>query len=121
MRYSLNLMLPPTANHRLIPANGRLVTSPKMRKWKDYASNHVTEVVKALNLDEPVKGRVAVSLMIQWPDKRRRDIDGPVKPILDALVKGGLIEDDSNIKEFAAFIDDGVGDGGVGIEIDTME
>ena len=112
-------MLPPTANHRLIPVNGRLITSPKMRKWKEYASKHVAEVVRELELEQPIPGRVAVSLVIQWPDRRKRDLDGPIKPVLDALVKGGLIEDDSNIKEMATFVDDGIGDGGVGIEVDT--
>lgn len=42
---------------------------------------------------------LSITLWLYPPDKRKRDIDNPVKPLLDALVSAGLFDDDSQIKE----------------------
>jgi len=42
---------------------------------------------------------LSVSLEFYPPDRRIRDIDNPVKPLLDSLVAAGLFDDDSQIKE----------------------
>lgn len=89
--------LPPTNNHRLLPVvrhgRVRLITGPKMRAWKD-------EVAGLLEPSESLKdAAVCVTIQIAWPDKRRRDIDGPVKPILDALVDAGWFDDDSQVEK----------------------
>lgn len=38
---------------------------------------------------------VQVSIVLGVPDRRRRDIDGPVKAILDGLTAAGVWDDDS--------------------------
>ncbi len=108
MRVSLNLTLPPTSNHRLIPSkSGRLITSPRMRKWKLKAKKDVAQQVFEGSKRTAIAGdRVAVTIHLTWPDRRKRDIDGPIKPILDAIVAGGAIEDDSLIREMAVFVAD---------------
>ena len=47
---------------------------------------------------QPVKGRARVTIALVFPVKRRRDADNlyaRVKGVLDGLVKGGWIQDDS--------------------------
>ena len=91
------LPLPPTSNHRLIPikVNGRvrLATSPEMRRWKK-------EVGGLLAGESPIPCLYGyrIRMEIYWPDRRKRDIDGPVKVCLDALVKAGILVDDSHVR-----------------------
>lgn len=46
-------------------------------------------------------GKQTLEMRIVWhsPDKRIRDIDNPIKPLLDALTQAGLFDDDSQIKK----------------------
>ena len=95
--YRFELPLPPTANHRLIPAKVgnriRLITGPRMRAWKD-------EAARALGTPETTFGveLVRLEVALKWPDRRRRDLDGPVKPLLDCLTAAGVWEDDSQVR-----------------------
>jgi len=73
----------------------RLIKSPKMRAWCEQCDN----ILGAETLLETKKG-YRLSLRIWWPDRRRRDIDGPVKGVFDSLVRAGILEDDSMIKYF---------------------
>ena len=97
MRLMAKIPLPPTNNHRLLPVvrhgRVRLITGPKMRAWKDEVAG-LLEPSDALG-----DAAVCVTIEITWPGKRRRDIDGPVKPILDALVDAGWFDDDSQVEK----------------------
>ncbi len=123
MRLKVKLKLPPTSNHRLIPVNGRLITSPKMREWKKYAEEAVTISIMGRLGDTPMAGKLSVTIIISWPDYRKRDIDGPVKPVLDALTKGGMIEDDSLIKDLWVKVDENISKvtAGVSVEVESVE
>ncbi len=98
-RRRYKLPLPPTGNHRLMPVKMgkglRLIKTPKMRAWEK-------EAAELLQGEEALISRKGyrLSLQIWWPDRRRRDIDGPVKSVFDALVRAGILEDDSLIKYF---------------------
>lgn len=123
MRLKVKLKLPPTSNHRLIPVNGRLITSPEMRKWKKYAEEAVTISIMGRLGDTPMAGKLAVTIIISWPDYRKRDIDGPIKPVLDALTKGGMIKDDSFIKDLWVKVDENISkvSAGVSVEVESVE
>jgi len=45
----------------------------------------------------PAVGRLAVTVEVFPPDRRRRDIDNLLKAVLDALQHGGAFPDDSRI------------------------
>jgi Holliday junction resolvase RusA-like endonuclease len=86
-----------------------------MRAWKE-------EVAPLLEVDEGLGLQtVSVTIEIAWPDRRRRDIDGPVKPVLDALVDADWFEDDSLVqllivRTAQAWIDEPVEPGFVRVE-----
>lgn len=96
--YHFELPLPPTVNHRLIPVRmgdkTRLITGPKMRHWK-------AEAARLLGTPDRTFGdqTVYLRLRIKWPDLRKRDIDGPVKPLMDALTAAGVWDDDSQVRQ----------------------
>ena len=73
--------------------------------------------------DTPMTGKLSVTIIISWPDYRKRDIDGPVKPVLDALTKGGMIEDDSLIKDLWVKVDENISKvtAGVSVEVESVE
>lgn len=45
----------------------------------------------------PAGGRVALAMDAFPPDRRRRDLDNIQKPVLDALERAGVYEDDSQV------------------------
>ena len=45
----------------------------------------------------PIQSTISAEVYLYPPDKRKRDIDNPIKVLLDSLVKGGLLQDDSKI------------------------
>tara|TARA_R100001198_G_C5120217_1_gene143337 strand:- start:216 stop:632 length:417 start_codon:yes stop_codon:yes gene_type:complete len=98
--------LPPTANHRLMPmcmkGRGRLIKSPKFRKWEKDAAVYIRGACDPMTDDKELH----VKITIRWPDKRKRDIDGPVKPLLDLIVRNGFIADDSHIRSLIVHRED---------------
>lgn len=93
----VSLPFPPSINRLYRAIGGRSILSEAYRLWK-------TEAGWALNLQHPtpVPGRVAVTIELSPPDKRRRDADNSGKAVLDLLVAHKIIEDDSSafVREF---------------------
>jgi Holliday junction resolvase RusA-like endonuclease len=71
----------------------RLIKSKKFRDWEKEAGDDI-----AGRRAEIEEGSLFVKIDIRWPDRRKRDLDGPVKPLLDLIVREGYIEDDSLIE-----------------------
>lgn len=63
-------------------------------RYKAWQANAMWEI-KTQRV-QPVKGAVSVYVRLVAPDKRHRDAGNLDKAIMDILVKGGVIEDDSN-------------------------
>ena len=84
----LTLPFPPSTNalFRNVPGKGR-VRSAVYKAW-------AIEAGYVVNRARPIKGPVAVSVRLAPPNKRKRDADNSLKPILDLLVKHGIIEAD---------------------------
>jgi Holliday junction resolvase RusA-like endonuclease len=89
-RFTLSLPFPPSTNNLFVnvPGRGR-VTSPRYATWK-------TDAALRLLVQRPhrVSGPFEIEIAISRPDRRRRDLDGLAKPILDALVQNGVVDDD---------------------------
>lgn len=74
------------------------------RNWYRYQNNDYKKIFKETiqpQIDDlsPMKGQVDVSIGIWYPSLHKRDLDGTMSIItkftLDALVEGGIIEDDN--------------------------
>ncbi len=91
---TLHLPMPPSVNqaYRNVPGVGRVKT--------DAARKYEGVVLATLMAHRPriktITGDVAVSVAF-GPRNRRRDLDNLLKLPLDAVVKAGVIEDDSRI------------------------
>jgi crossover junction endodeoxyribonuclease RusA len=90
----LTLPWPPSINHYWRNFRGRTVISAKGRQWqKDAMAELLLQGVPRNKLS----CRLAISIDQYPPDRRRRDIDNPVKVANDLLVYAGVIADDSLI------------------------
>ncbi len=92
------LPYPPSVNtywrHRVIGNRAAVYISEKGIGFRKQ--------VKALiNVNEPLYGFLYVSIRLTPPDKRVRDIDNPIKALLDALTHAGLWHDDSQVKKLS--------------------
>ena len=89
----ISLPYPPTINNYYTVVRGRKILSKKGRAWKKEAWGWL------MDQNAPVgrEGAYSVSIYVMPPDKRRRDIDNLIKPLLDSLVEYGVIPDDSMI------------------------
>jgi crossover junction endodeoxyribonuclease RusA len=92
---NVRLPYPPTVNNYYAVVRGRKILSAKGRQYK------VDAAVELLRQSAPrnLTGRLEVLIDLYPPDRRKRDIDGPVKACLDALQDYGLFVDDSQIDD----------------------
>lgn len=82
---------PPSVNCYIRRGNNR---SYMTKKGKEFRA----EVHASIDSERPLLGgRLAVSIELTPPDKRKRDIDNHIKAALDALQHGGVFVDDSQI------------------------
>jgi len=86
---------PPSVNHYWAARGRGRYLSPRAQAWHREA----WAVLRAQKNGGPIKGPVAVTLVLHPPDRRRRDVDNVLKAVLDALVKGGVLRDDSQVEE----------------------
>jgi crossover junction endodeoxyribonuclease RusA len=98
----VSLPYPPSANrmwrHIRIKGANRTVLSAEYKAWLETATQLVAMVPKA----ERVAGPYTLRIDAGRPDRRRRDVDNLIKPTSDAIVNGGLVEDDSLCQHVSA-------------------
>jgi crossover junction endodeoxyribonuclease RusA len=86
----LTLPYPPTNNTYYRNFRGRMVISPKGRAYSEAVAN-------ILQPCEPITGRLIFSVWAHVPDLRKRDMDGILKALQDALTKAGVWVDDEQV------------------------
>lgn len=88
--------MPPSANglRKSFIKDGKVI-SAKSDGYADWRKAAVSEIVS--QAVGKINGPYRLSIVAQrhWRSKRARDIDNIIKPISDALVKAGVIHDDS--------------------------
>ena len=90
---NLRLPWPPTVNSYYGNAkNGRKYLT---KRGRDYKKDAALEVMGQTYLRQ--YGRLEVNIDAYPPDKRKRDIDNILKPLLDVLTECYVWEDDSQI------------------------
>jgi crossover junction endodeoxyribonuclease RusA len=88
-RLSVKLPWPPSVNHYWKARGGGRFIAPRARAWLDGA----VLLLRASGVR--FDGQVVVRMYLSPPDRRKRDGDNLEKAIMDALVKAGVIVDDS--------------------------
>jgi crossover junction endodeoxyribonuclease RusA len=92
-RSSIEILLPfpPSVNQLWRRVGARTILSRAGRLYRD----RVTELLAGM--EGFGDARLEVEILVHPPDRRRRDLDNLTKASLDAIVHGGLIDDDSQI------------------------
>lgn len=94
----LDLPYPPSANRLWRAVNGRNIKSAEYRSWLIDAARAVPEHVKG-----KITGPYRMTLLVDRPDRRRRDLSNLVKPIEDLLQAAGVVRDDCDAQGFGVF------------------
>jgi crossover junction endodeoxyribonuclease RusA len=108
----VTLTTPPSLNHAWVNVRGKgRVRSGSYRAWLNEAG----WTIRAARIPK-ITGHVAVRIRAGVPS-RRRDLDNIVKPLLDALTRFSVIQDDQFAHRITAEWSAGVETGRVEIEI----
>ena len=99
----LTLPYPPSVNHYKVM--GRLKQSQNGKIYREMVNSPETKrfyyEVFMLVRQKPPKSfdsaTISIDLDVCPPDARKRDIDNVAKPVLDALQKAGLYNDDNQV------------------------
>lgn len=95
--------MPPSANslRKSFIRDGRVV-SAKTDAYSAWREAAIWEIAsqRAGRIDGPYS--LSIAAQRNWRSKRARDLDNIVKPISDALVKAGVVKDDSLAERITA-------------------
>ena len=120
MMVAFDLPWPPALNHYYrsvtIKGQARVLISMEGREYR----HRLAMVVVLRGRAKPLTGSLRLDLMLHPPDKRRRDIDGPLKALLDALTHAGVWEDDSQVRDLHVAFGDVVRGGRVTALIEKL-
>lgn len=96
---TITLPFPPSVNHywRHV-VMGKRVTTLISAPGRKYSAAVQGEVLLQ-KADRRINSHVAMTVLLHAPDRRRRDVDNYAKSLLDSLVKSGVLEDDSVVRD----------------------
>ena len=89
--FACTLPWPPSVNTYDTVWKGRKILSKKGKQFKKDCAEHIKPQ------SEPMTGKLKVNVVVSFPDKRKRDLDNLLKPILDVLDDYNVYVDDSQI------------------------
>lgn len=97
-QFDVELPLPPSLNGAY--ANVAGVGRVKVSTYRNWQANAVKMIVASVPAPKRIAGPISVSILL--PSAMRGDCDNRIKPILDALVASGRIDDDRNVVKVSA-------------------
>lgn len=92
----ISLPWPPSVNHVWRRVGSKTLLSAEGRKYREAVGKHC---LVGRIAGKRLEGRLSVKILVNPPDRRRRDIDNLTKVPLDALTHAAVWEDDSQIDE----------------------
>lgn len=92
---TLILPYPPSANANYRHTRRGVISAPAVKKFRQEVADYI-ESVWPVGF-ETLSGDLVVEVLLTPGDRRRRDIDNPIKPLFDALTRAGVWEDDSQV------------------------
>lgn len=120
--WSCKLPFPPAVNHsHELNANGSRRLSDEARAFRENAVAIARMSFQQAGY-QTLHGKVSVGATFAPPDARKRDIDGPLKQLLDALQEAAIFADDAQVKHLEATLMDPMfpGEGSVMVVVRTM-
>lgn len=96
---TLELPWPPALNRYYRNVKGRTLISRDGRAYRNAVAESVLTTHFGRGRSLPTGARVKAEIVAHVPDRRRRDLDGLLKAVLDALTHAGIYEDDSLIDD----------------------
>lgn len=94
---TIELPYPPSMNTLWRSVGGRNILSEAGRAYRRQGLTSLLVVPRADRACWPFTERLAVTINVHPPDRRRRDLDNIPKAVLDLLTHGGVYLDDSQI------------------------
>lgn len=104
--------LPPSTNNLFFNRGRARAPTKEYTAWREQAG---LELMVAR--PRRVPGRVVIVMTFGRPDRRRRDVSNLLKPVEDALVRHGVIEDDSLVDDIRGRWSDQI----VGVRVTVSE
>jgi crossover junction endodeoxyribonuclease RusA len=83
---------PPSANRIWRQGHGRV---HKSKEYQDWLALSAWEIRAQIGPKQVITEPFKLELRVNRPDKRKRDLDNLLKPVLDLIGHYGLIENDS--------------------------
>lgn len=107
---TLVLPWPPSANRIWRNVSGRTYVSREYKKFLDAVGAEVDEIkikkrIRSINVNGKnvlMGGKFNVEIVLHPPNKRPFDVDNRIKPVLDALTKSGVWNDDADVDQVSA-------------------
>lgn len=112
----LFLPYPPSVNNYWGFSQSRRFLTAKAKAFK---SEVYYKVIQS-KITKFGKSYIRIAVELYPPDKRKRDIDNPLKPLFDSLVASGLFDDDSQIKELIVVCKEVIKGGGCRVCIEKI-
>lgn len=91
--YTYRLPWPPSVNCYIRRGNNRSYMTKQGKAFR----GEVCDTILGEETWGQLRGRLAASIELTPPDRRKRDIDNHIKAVLDALMHAGVFVDDSQI------------------------
>lgn len=92
MKIEFSIPYPPSANRIWRQGQGRV---HKSKEYQDWLALAAWEIRAQLGPKKVITEPFKLTIRVNRPDRRKRDLDNLLKPILDLLGHYGLIENDS--------------------------
>lgn len=96
---TIRLPFPPSGNRQARHAGGAHYLSPEAARYRGAVAG-VLSAMGYGHYRKPLPGqgssKLSIKVLLVPPSKHAMDADNRLKSLLDALVKGGLLQDDSN-------------------------
>lgn len=94
MKLHLTVPLPPSVNHLYFTdkRTGRRALSSAGRKYKKLIVQHVRQT-RFAQTPRPKSARYAMTYVLHYPDRNRRDISNSIKCLEDALAEACRFDD----------------------------
>lgn len=103
--FDLMLPYPPSLNTGWRCVLGHMVLAKRQRLFRRVTREKVLAVLADKGTSYAVIGLApcSVTLTIYPPTKRRYDLDNLAKPVMDALMHAGVMDDDSQVQHLEIF------------------